>query len=94
MSALITRNRGVIPKGVDGGRTRMTEAEVPQVNRGSKGSMGSIGAGASWDGVKVTDAIATKQLAFGVEIFNGKARSNSRLVWEIFNGKARSVKFH
>jgi hypothetical protein len=41
MSAFITGNRGVIPEGVDGGRTRMTEAEVPHVNRGSKGSMGA-----------------------------------------------------
>jgi hypothetical protein len=74
-SALITRNRRVIPKGIDGGKTKMTEAEVPQVNRGSKGSMGSEGAGGYRDGVKVADAIATKQLTFGVEIFNGKARS-------------------
>jgi hypothetical protein len=53
----------------------MTETEVPQVNRGSKGSIGSYCASHWWYGVKVANAIAAKQHAVGVEIFNRKTRS-------------------
>jgi hypothetical protein len=62
MSAFVIENRGDIPEGVDGGGTRMIEAKMPQVSRGSKGSMGSDGVGGCWDGVKVTDAICCGDL--------------------------------
>jgi hypothetical protein len=85
MSAFITRNRGVIPKGVDGGRTRMTEAEVPQVNRGSKGSMGSYRAGGCRNGVKVIFAVAAKQHTTRFDIPNGKSKKKSNSIKQLLS---------
>ena len=70
---LITMNKMIIPKDVDGGGAGMTETVMPEV-----GGDGEVGLRCWWgggEGVEVTSTIAAKHHAIGQDILHRKTQS-------------------